>query len=160
MLDSRGALVPKSEWALMSVERLFDVVRQTLALPHPEYDIVGFSGGGQFVHRLVLFVPEAHFRRAVAASAGRYVFPSWAHRFPYGLDGSPIDRTGLTKAFSRNFILMLGDRDTSDRGLRFFATATEEASTLGVALQWQLRIVPGVDHAPVPMIRSALQLLR
>jgi len=176
MLDSRGTLVAKSEWALMSVERLFNVVRHALALPRPEYDIVGFSGGGQFVHRLVLFVPEAHFRRAVAASAGRYVFPSWAHRFPYGLEGSPIDRTGLTRAFSRNFILMLGDRDTSDRerepdareqgtnrfarGLRFFATATEEASTLGVALQWQLRIVPGVDHAPVPMIRSALQLLR
>ena len=37
MLDSRGTLVAKSEWALMSVERLFDVVRHALALPRPEY---------------------------------------------------------------------------------------------------------------------------
>ena len=176
MFDPGGKPLPKSQWTLTTVERLFDAVRRDLALTATVYDIVGFSGGGQFVHRLVLFLPEARFRRAVAASAGRYAFPSWAHRFPYGLDGSRVDRNGLTKAFSRDFVLVLGDRDTDDRtreaeakqqganrfarGLRFFAIATEEAATLGVGLQWQLQIVHGVDHAPVPMVRTALQLLR
>jgi hypothetical protein len=176
MLDSAGRTLSKSQWALTAIERLFDAVRHDLALTRTDYDIVGFSGGGQFVHRLVLFVPEARFRRAVTASAGRYVFPSWSERFPYGLAGGPIDREALTRAFSRDLIVLLGDRDIADRererdatrqgtnrfarGLRFFATATEQATLLGVPLRWQLRIEHGVDHAPVLMVRAALRLLR
>ena len=82
----------------------------------------------------------------------------------------------MSQAFSRDLIVLLGDRDIADkdreddtikqgtnrfaRGLRFFATATEQATSLGVPLHWQLQIVRGVDHAPVPMVRAALQLLR
>ena len=176
MLDPALGIRPKSAWALTAIERLFDAVRNGLALTQRDYDIVGFSGGGQFVHRLVLFVPEARFRRAVAASAGRYAFPSWSEQFPYGLSGSPIDREDLARSFSRDFILMLGDSDLADRdrereatsqgtnrfarGLRFFATASEQAVTLGVPLRWQLHIVHGVDHSAVPMVRAALQMLR
>lgn len=176
MIDSAGNLLPKSEWALTAIERLFDVVRDEMGLGRTDYDIVGFSGGAQFVHRLVLFLPEARFRRAVAASAGRYAFPSWSEKFPYGLAGSPIDRTGLAVAFSRQLVVLLGDRDVTDRareagamaqgttrfarGLRFFAAATDEAAALGVPLRWMLRIEPGVDHSPAPMVRAALELLR
>ena len=175
MLDPALKIRPKDQWALTAIERLFDAVRHDLALSQSDYDIVGFSGGGQFVHRLVLFVPEARFRRAVAASAGRYVFPSWSEPFPYGLSGSPIDRKDLGRAFSRDFIVILGDGDITDRerereattqgmnrfarGLRFFATASDEAVTLRVPLRWQLHIVHGVDHAPVPMVRAALKML-
>ena len=176
MIDAAGNLLSKSAWALTAIERLFDMVRDEMGLHRTEYDIVGFSGGAQFVHRLTLFVPEARFRRAVAASAGRYAFPSWSEKFPYGLDGSPIDRTDLQKAFSRDLVVLLADRDITDRerepgsmaqgttrfarGLRFFAAATDEAAALGVPFRWQLRIVPGVDHSPVAMVRAALELLR
>ena len=176
MTDGVGKLLPNSAWALTAIERLFDMVRDEMGLHRTEYDIVGFSGGAQFVHRLALFVPEARFRRAVAASAGRYAFPSWSEKFPYGLDGSPIDRMQLPQAFSRDLVVLLADRDITDRerepgsmaqgttrfarGLRFFATATDEAAALGVPLRWQLRIVSGVDHSPVPMVRAALELLR
>jgi poly(3-hydroxybutyrate) depolymerase len=176
MLDSAHRIRPKGQWALTAIERLFDAVRHDLALSQSAYDIVGFSGGGQFVHRLVLFVPEARFRRAVAASAGRYAFPSWSEQFPYGLSGSPIDRQDLARAFAHDFIVMLGDGDLVDRerereattqgtnrfarGLRFFATASDQALTLRVPLHWQLHIVHGVDHAAVPMVRAALQMLR
>ena len=103
-------------------------------------------------------------------------FPPWSEKFPYGLDGSPIDRMHLPQAFSRDLVVLLADRDITDRerepgsmaqgttrfarGLRFFAAATDEAAALGVPLRWQLRIVPGVDHSPVPMVRAALELLR
>ena len=176
MIAAAGKLLPKPAWALTAIERLFDLVRDEMGLQRTEYDIVGFSGGAQFVHRLTLFVPEARFRRAVAASAGRYAFPSWSEKFPYGLADSPIDRAMLRRAFSRELVVLLGDRDLTDRdrepgsmaqgttrfarGLRFFATATDEAAALGVPLRWQLRIVPGVDHSPVPMVRAALDLLR
>jgi hypothetical protein len=176
MLDSAGRIRPKAQWALTAIERLFDAVRRDIASSRTDYDIVGFSGGGQFVHRLVRFVAEARFRRAVAASAGRYAFPSWSEKFPYGLSGSSIDPEDLARAFSRDFIVMLGDADIADRerereattqgtsrfarGLRFFANASDQAVTLGVPLHWRLHIVHGVDHAPVPMVRAALQMLR
>jgi hypothetical protein len=104
-------------------------------------------------------VPEARFRRAVAASAARYAFPSWSEKFPYGLAGSPVDRTAIVTAFSRNLVVVLGDHDVTDRerdaaslaqgnsrfarGLRFFAVALDQAGNAGVPLRWQLRIVPG-----------------
>jgi hypothetical protein len=176
MIAASGHVRPKSEWALTAIERLFDIVRDELNLNRTNYDIVGFSGGAQFVHRLVLFVPEARFRRAVAASAGRYAFPSWSAKFPYGLKDSPIDQAGLREAFSRDLVVLLGDRDITDRerepgamaqgttrfarGLRFFATATDEAAALSVRLNWELRIVPGVDHSAASMVRAALALLQ
>ena len=175
MVDAAGHSLPKSAWALTAIERLFDVVRDEIGLSQADYDIVGFSGGAQFVHRLALFVPDARYRRAVAASAGRYAFPSWTEKFPFGLAGGPIDRAALTSVFSRELVVLLGDQDVLDRdrdpdsmaqgktrfarGLRFFASAQDEASALGVRLRWKLRIVQGVDHSPVPMVRAALEQL-
>jgi len=176
MTGPDGSLLPSSQWGFMAVERLFDAVRSGLDLRTTTYDIVGFSGGGQFVHRLVLFVPDARFRRAVACSPARYAFPTTAVRFPYGLGGSSVGAAQLRAAFARDFILLLGDRDTVDReretaakaqgtnrfarGLRFFAVATEEAGAMGAPLAWQLRILPGVDHDPARVVRAALELLQ
>ena len=172
MSDAAGRLEAEPKWGFIVVERLFDHVRQTLGLRATTYDIVGHSAGGQFVQRLVLFLPSARFRRAVASSPGRYALPTLRQSFPYGLGGSGIDAERLARAFRRDFILLLGDRDTTDtereseamlqganrfaRGLRFFATATEEARALNSALAWRLRIVGGADHTPVPMVRAAL----
>ena len=175
MVDIEGRLLAKSVWVSSTIERLFDEVRREIDLTHAEYDIVGFSGGAQFVHRLTLFVPEARFRRAVAASAARYAVPSWSEKFPFGLANGPIDRTALAAAFSRDFVVILGNQDVTDRerdpasnaqgssrfarGLRFFAMALDQSASVGVPLRWRLRIVPGVDHSPVPMVRAALEQL-
>ena len=94
-----------------------------LSLRSTSYDIVGFSGGGQFVHRLVLFLPEARFRRAVAGSPGRYAFPTRATAFPYGLGNTSVDAAQLRHVFGRDFILVLGDKDTKDRDREPAATA-------------------------------------
>jgi len=175
MANRNGVILPQSQWGLAVIEHLFDSLRGGLRLKTVSYDIVGFSGGGQFVHRLVLFLPEARYRRAVAASPGRYAFPTSSVRFPYGLGRSPTDSAALGRIFARDFILVLGDRDTSDRtreaeamtqgknrlarGLRFFATATEEAGARGVPLHWQLQLVNGAGQNPVSMVRTTLELL-
>jgi hypothetical protein len=44
-------------------------------------------------------------------------------RFPYGLAGSPLEPTQLATVFSRDFVVLLGDRDTSDREREAAATA-------------------------------------
>jgi hypothetical protein len=175
MVDSSGRILPKSGWAFWAIEELFDLVRAELGLSQAQYDIVGFSGGAQFVHRLALFAPEARFRRAVAAGAGRYALASWADQFPYGLAGGPIERKMLPGIFSRDLVVLLGDQDVNDRerdaasmaqgkarfarGLRFFAAAVDEAAALDISLHWRLRLVPGVDHSAVPMVRAALDEL-
>ncbi len=169
MLGPDGKLLPESMWAFATIERVFDRVREELRLRTATYDIVGHSAGGQLVHRLVLFAPHLRFRRAVASSPGRYALPKMSESFPYGFKGTLLDSSILARAFSRDFVLVLGDRDTDDRvreteamsqgsnrfarGLRFFAIATEEANLLKVALAWRLRIAYGVDHSP----RSAVQ---
>jgi pimeloyl-ACP methyl ester carboxylesterase len=175
MTDSAGHLLPKTRWALSAIERLFDQVRQAEGLTTTTYDIVGHSAGGQFVHRLVLFLPDGRFRRAVASSPGRYALPVLTASFPYGLRGTAIDSMALRRALSRDFVLLLGDRDTEDRarepeavsqgqnrfarGLRFFAVATEVANALHTRLGWRLVILPGADHTPGPMVRAGLQEL-
>lgn len=175
MVDAAGDLLPREQWGLMVVEQLFDAARAGLGLRTGTYDIAGFSGGGQFVQRLVLFLPEARFRRAVAGSPGRYAFPSRSTAFPYGLGDTSVSPSQLRAAFGRDFILILGDSDTSDRGreeaamtqgknrfargLRFFASATEEAAIAEVPLGWRLEILRGVDHDPKRVVRAALEQL-
>ena len=169
MLDPDGKPLPESVWAFATIERIFDKVREGLRLKTETYDILGHSAGGQLVHRLVLFAPQLRFRRAIASSPGRYALPKMSESFPYGLKGAPLD-SSLAHAFSRDFVLVLGDRDTDDRvreseamaqggnrfarGLRFFATATEEANALKVPLAWRLRIAYGVDHSPGPAVKA------
>jgi hypothetical protein len=96
-------------------------------------------------------------------------------RFPYGFKGSALDFSVLARAFSRDFVLVLGDRDTSDRareaeamaqggnrfarGLRFFAAATEEANALNVPLRWRLRIAYGADHSPSAAVQAGFEEL-
>ncbi len=175
MLDNKGSLAPKEQWGFSVVEHLFDALCDGLGLTNPTYDIVGFSGGGQFVQRLVLFLPDARFRRAVSGSPGRYAFPTFAKRFPYGLLNSPTKPSDLPRVFGRDFILLLGDADIVDRiredqaveqgtnrfarGLRFFATATEEASNRHVPLRWQIHVLHGVGHDPATIISRAFDLL-
>lgn len=177
MTDAGGQLRSEHLWTLSVIEHLFDAVRQATPVTEDRYDIVGHSAGGQFVHRLVLFVPGARFRRAVVSSPGRYAFPVQTVAFPYGLGGSRADEASLRAAFGRDVVVILGDKDVDDqtrawepqtiaqgrnrfaRGLGFFAAAAEAAFDLGVPLAWRLRIADGIDHNPPRMVRAALQLL-
>ena len=174
MVDSTRRLLARDEWTLLVIEQLFDYVRARWKVKATTYDAIGHSGGAQFLHRLVLFVPEARFARAIASSPGRYAFPTPAQQVPYGMGGT--DATSLLKqAFQRDFFLLLADRDTADRvrepeamvqginrftrGLRFFAAAVERAAELGVPLRWELRINHGADHTPKDAVEAAFKIL-
>jgi hypothetical protein len=185
MMDSKGRMLPEREWSLHVIDHLFDFVREQVKLTAPTYDIVGHSSGGQFVHRLVLFVPGARFRRAIASTPGRYALPVHSVHFPYGLEGTKVDSLALADAFARDLVLLLGAKDTEEqsaqeeeaiapghstdamaqgrnrlaRGLRFFAVATEVANSLGVPLNWRLKLAPGADHDPQGMVRAAFEEL-
>jgi len=159
-----GALQPRKDWALLLIEHLFDHLRERWSLSGMSYDIVGHSAGGQFVQRLVLFVPEARFRRAVASGPGTVAIPDVRVDAPYGLGGVAMDAAALERSLTRDFVLVVGDRDLDEgprpgvvlaqgktrvsRAFRLFATAHEAAVERGVPLAWRLRIVPGLAHSP------------
>ncbi|HET7158235.1 MAG TPA: hypothetical protein VFI62_04520, partial [Burkholderiales bacterium] len=122
--------------------------------------------GGQFVHRLVLLLPEARYARAVAANPGWYTRPTFAIDYPYGLRGAPITEVTLKKSMEREFVLMLGELDIDpnrsdlrrtpeamaqgrhrfERGQNYMNEARDRASALNALLRWRVVHVPGAAH--------------
>ena len=159
-----GALQPRKDWALLLIEHLFDHLRERWSLSVTRYDILGHSAGGQFVQRLVLFVPEARFRRAVASGAGTVAIPDARVDAPYGLGAVAMDAGALDRSLTRDFVVVVGDRDIDEgprpavvlaqgktrvsRAYRLFAAAHEAAVERRVTLAWRLRVVSGLDHSP------------
>ena len=177
--DANGNAVEKSRWTFSTIERLFDVVRTAARLRATRYSLYGHSAGAQFVHRFVLFMPDARYERAIAANAGWYTMPTFEASFPYGLEGAPANETGLKQAMGRDFVVMLGedDIDDSDSGLRnteraqsqgrtrlergetFYRIALESARKLGVGLRWRRILVRDAGHSNREMAEAAAALL-
>ncbi|MBM3571149.1 MAG: alpha/beta hydrolase [Alphaproteobacteria bacterium] len=179
MMTRDGRANPTEAWSYQAIERIFDAVRDSIGSRRSGYLLFGHSAGGQYVHRLVTFMPRLRIERAVAANPGWYTLPTLASRFPHGLAGSPIGESELARAFARPLTLLLGDADTDPnhpelnrepetmkqgphrlaRGQHFFALAQAEAARLGLALAWRTEIVGGVAHDNTRMALAAARIL-
>ncbi len=166
LFSSTGSVNPKSNWTYSAIEHLFDDIRNRTGSGRDSYLLFGHSAGAQFVHRLVTFLPEARYRRAVAANAGFYVFPSYSVQAPAGLKNSPLPASDLPKVLSRKLIIMSGEADTNpndsslatfpeaeaqgknrfERALAYYTTAKSEAARLSAPLNWEYHTVPGIGH--------------
>jgi poly(3-hydroxybutyrate) depolymerase len=169
----------RSLWSFSVIEHLFDAVKAATGNASPRYLLYGHSEGGQFVHRLVLLLPEARYSRAVAANAGWYMMPAFGTRYPYGLVGAPVTRESLAKSLGRDFAILLGDLDRDpnhsqlrrnpeamaqgtnryERGETFFREARSRATEFGTPFGWQIRPVPDAAHENSKMSRSAAAVL-
>jgi hypothetical protein len=177
--DRQRNPIPQSEWTFTILEQLFDYVRTISGNQSEKYYLYGHSAGGQFVHRFVLFMPEARYQRAIAANPGFYTFPTPDVAYPYGLEGTPL-QTGIpSTVFERDFVLMLGGKDTNrndlvlrktpqadrqgltrfERGMNYFSAVLEVAKREEVKFNWKLVKVPGVGHSDSGMARSAAEIL-
>ena len=180
LADGAGEPLPKAAWTFGVIERLFDFVKETTGNASERYHIYGHSAGGQFVHRLALFLPEARYATAVAANTGWYTMPTFGgRRFPYGLRGSAGTPETLERALGNRLVLLLGEQDTDaedpflrqskgarrqgknrfERGQAFYAAAGDEATRLGVTLNWTLETVPGAAHFDQLMMPVAARAL-
>jgi hypothetical protein len=177
MFDELDKPLPESKWTFTTIENLFDYVRKSTANSSVSYYIYGHSAGGQFVHRFVLFMPNARYKRAIAANPGWYTMPTYsAHRFPYGLRGSNLSESSLKRSFGRDFQLLLGTDDIDSqepelrktraaeeqgatrfaRGQTFFKAAQGKATDLEAQFNWQLQTVPGARHSDAQMAQAAV----
>lgn len=155
--------VPHNEWSFNVIEGLFDFVRQDLNLKVEAYCIFGHSAGAQFVHRMVLLMPDARFSLAIANGAGYYTEPLFDKEYIDGLKNTGATEETLKKAFNKEMVILMGDKDfvsktmpqtpaafdPYDRVWRariFFACAKTESEKRQIPLHWTLRYVPGADH--------------
>ena len=179
MFTAKGAPVEKSKWTFSAIEHLFDYLKTITDLERDTYRIYGHSAGGQFVHRFVLFLPEAPVDTAVAANSGWYTMPTFERDFPYGLDGSGLSEENLERAFSKRLFVLVGNRDVlmdeglrktwevlqdqgvsrMERGSRFYRTAHAETTRLGASLNWRREVVQGSPHDNMQMAPKAAKLL-
>jgi hypothetical protein len=179
MFDENGTINPRQNWSFTAIEHIFDDVRAKTGGTRASYLFFGHSAGAQFVHRLVLFLPEARYSTAVAANAGLYAWPTYTVSFPFGLYGSPDTETDLKTIFSRKLIIMSGadDNDPNAGGLanfpeaedqgntrferarNFFISAESEARQLNVPLAWEYHVVPGVGHSESGMAGPSAEIL-
>ena len=167
-------------WLFAGLDRIFDLAVAATGSQRTRYDVFGHSAGGQLVHRLVLFAPNARIDRAVAANAGWYTAVTGNARFPYGLAGAPISHHQLEAAYSRDLTVLLGGRDDGTetrgrlrhtpeadaqglhrlaRGRFFYATARATAGSGGHVFNWSMQIVPGVGHSYARMSEVAAHYL-
>jgi hypothetical protein len=173
----------RSKWTYLAVEHLFDHVLRKTGSKRTGYLLYGHSAGAQFVHRMMLLLPKSRAERAVAANAGKYLWPDLAVDYPYGLGGVAGRRDRLLReALGRKLVIMPGTEDTEEdetkdpdlptsegamkqgknrleRARNFHKAAGRAARKLGVRLNWELREVKGVAHRNSGMVPEAADVL-
>jgi pimeloyl-ACP methyl ester carboxylesterase len=171
-----GQVQPKDRWTFNVIIRLVAEVRAREGAPLPYY-MLGHSGGGQFVAKMAMFMPDEAVR-FVAANPGSNVFPDKAAAFPYGLGGLPEELSNddaLRHYCAAPLTLFLGTGDiyqnASDgfdfspaamrqgpvrlaRNHNFFDAMRRLAESRGWPFNWRLVETPGIGHSGAKMFHA------
>ncbi len=162
-----GSLRARADHAL---DAMIAELRTSLGMLLGRVTLFGFSGGGQFVHRIVM----AHARRfsnAVIAAPGWFTFPTRDFIYPLGMRGAR-KRLGIRmrpEAFLRTPILVaVGEHDDDEhaenlrreaqldaqqgtsrleRATRWVRAMEQAASAHGCASQVRLALIPNAAHS-------------
>jgi poly(3-hydroxybutyrate) depolymerase len=166
VFDENGKPIPQEKWSFSAIEPMFDRVRELTGTRVETYDLYGHSAGAQFVHRYLMYLPQARIHLAVSANAGWYMMPAAGTAYPYGLRGSEVTDAGLKQALQRPMAIMLGTSDIDRnhpnlrrtpeamaqgphrlaRGTSYYVTGRRAAREEGVPFGWVLQRVEGVVH--------------
>lgn len=171
-----GTKNSKSEWAFSVVENIFDHVKSVNNITNKQYDIFGHSAGGQFVHRMVMLMPDSRIGTAIAANSGFYTLPDEDLEFPYGVKNTEVD---LQKAYQKRLIILLGELDNDpslgtfrttdlameqgahrlERGTTFFNANEEWKNKNNWTFNWEMDTVENVGHDYKKMSKNAVKWL-
>jgi pimeloyl-ACP methyl ester carboxylesterase len=161
----RRAFLPREEWNWNVIERAFDAACQRFGATRNDYWLYGHSAGGQFVHRLALYCPEARASHIIAANAGAYSAID-DQRFPYGVGQNGPD-ADIRAFLSRRITVLLGHKDRKTKGgvlLRspeamiqgphrlargrfFFQSGKAASAKLKIPFNWRLVEAYDVGHS-------------
>jgi hypothetical protein len=167
----------EKEWTFSTLEPIFDAVKVAISGTQEKYSAWGHSGGAQFLHRFVTYLPNSRLDIAVSANAGWYTVPENTVSFPYGVLNGQLPLSVLTAAFSKKLIVHLGQNDNDpnsglrrnavvdaqqgiqrlERGQYYFNTSQTTAQSMAVSFNWEKHELPGVGHNPQLMANDALR---
>lgn len=170
---------PRTLWSFAAIEPLFNRVRQMLGNRQAGFTLYGHSAGGQFVHRYLMYMPDAPVLRYLPANAGWYTLPEPGVAYPYGIDGALLPLTSVTASFDKDVTILLGTRDSDPehpslrrtpealaqgshrlaRGLHFVERAQALGSVLGTPVRWNVALVEGAEHSNAQMAVGAAPLV-
>lgn len=176
------SIQPEAQWTYSYIEPLFDYIKQFTGSAKDSYKIFGFSAGGQFVHRFVMFKPTARYDTAIAASSGWYTVPNPTityPNFPYGIANSPLANATPSAYFSRKLIITIGQLDNNnndaairhntqsdaqglnrfDRSVYFIQQSQAYASSLSTSFNWEYKVVNNAGHDSQLMLQTAINQL-
>tara|TARA_B100001093_G_C26813831_1_gene1008778 strand:- start:455 stop:1357 length:903 start_codon:yes stop_codon:yes gene_type:complete len=166
VFDDNGNLNGQEKWAFSAIEPVFDFIKNELNYQYNQYDMFGHSGGAQFVHRYVIFKPNARINRAIAANSGWYTLPDTTVTFPYGLESTGLSINEVQSAFTQQLQIHLGQNDNNpndpslrdtpeanlqgahrlDRGRYFIAKCDTLSNQYSSSFNWLKKEVPNVGH--------------
>jgi predicted esterase len=176
-----GTKNPKKEWAYTVVENIFDHIKSVNTISNENYNIFGHSAGGQFVHRMILLMPESRIGTAIAANAGFYTFPDENLEYPYGLINTEIDlKPDLKKAYKKRLIILLGELDNDpslgtfrttdlameqgayrlERGSNFYKANKELKNKNNWEFNWSIDTIKNVGHDYKKMSENAIEWIK
>jgi len=152
-------------------------VRREFQIDDSLFDIWGHSAGGQFVHRFMLFKPNAQVRFAMPANSGWYTTPDLALAFPHGVKHSllSIAKRDLMRWTNKPVIIFRGTADTERtenlsqtpeadaQGRNRFERAAfmyRKVKAFNPRSDWQIIEVPNADHDQRKMAPAAQDFLR
>ena len=178
MVESSGQFRDSTTWTYNLIEEIFSFLKENNVTTHDTYGIYGFSGGGQFVHRYAFFTKPKRAKLIISAGSGWYTIPNYTEKFPYGLNNSPFEKNNLTEKLQLPMIVMVGENDTNpyDSDLRktveanrqgsnrveranyYYNSASQEASNIGIDLNWSYLTVENVGHSSSGMAPQAAEL--
>jgi pimeloyl-ACP methyl ester carboxylesterase len=166
-------------WTFSIIEPLFDFIKTKAGSTVETYSLFGHSGGGQFVHRYVLFKSNARINKAIAANSGWYSVPDGIANYPYGIMNSPLSLIAPNSYFEKQLYITVGELDNngSDSSLRhntasdlqglnrleranyFYTNSQSYALKMNSKFNWKFHIVSNSGHDPTKMSNDAINLL-
>jgi hypothetical protein len=163
---SAATLNSEEQWALSVIEPLFSYVKVQTKSNRTTYEMIGHSGGAQFVHRFLLLKPQARSNKIVVSAAGWYTATENEVNFPYGFKNSLLETTNINSILSKKVFVQVGTSDNSAtttsirrdslanrqgahrlaRAQYFYQKAASSATQAAVPFLWELKLISGLGH--------------
>lgn len=174
--EGAGVKNPEANWSFTIVENIHQTVRESFGIKDKKFDLWGHSAGGQFVHRFMLFKPNARVRYAMPANSGWYTAPDLNVAYPHGVRHPILSVTAsdLKRWTSEPVIIFRGTADTERtenlsqtpeadaQGQNRFVRAGfmfRQIRAFNSKTKWTMIDVPAADHNQRKMAPAAQRFL-
>ncbi|HEX8641674.1 MAG TPA: hypothetical protein VF704_11045 [Allosphingosinicella sp.] len=160
--------------AARALERALSEAARRLGMTPGPVDLMGFSGGGQFVHRFALFFPQL-VRRVVIGAPGWYTYLDDSEGYPYGTGASPARgelAPNVAEFLKIPKLVAVGERDVErddqlrtgrvdeqgrnrlERARRWVAHVNGLSARAGLGERVALAVLPRTGHSVTQAMRQ------